>query len=109
MCGDGNPYIKLIWPDSMARTGQTLKNIFDNAKEILDKTVLAYKKNCVIPGYKIAYKVVFQDQQSLIYKLQVSNSSYKTFIKYKCIDVNLEWQIVKDLDQIFTYILHNDF
>ena len=93
----------------MARTGQTLKNIFDNAEEILDKTVLTYKENCVIPGYEIAYKVVFQDKQSLIYKLQVSNSSFKNFIKYKCIDVNLEWQIVKDLDQIFMYILHNDF
>ena len=93
----------------MARTGQTLKNIFNNAEEILDKTVLAYKENCVILGYEIAYKVVFQDKQSLIYKLQVSNSSFKNFIKYKCIDVNLEQQIVKDLDQIFTYILHNDF
>ena len=93
----------------MARTRQTLKNIFDNAEEILDKTVLTYKENCVIPGYKITYKVVFQDKQSLIYKLQVSNSSFKNFIKYKCIDVNLEQQIVKDLDQIFTYILHNDF
>ena len=38
----------------MARTGQTLKNIFDNAEEILDKTVLTYKENCVIPGYEIA-------------------------------------------------------
>ena len=95
--------------NSMARTGQTLKNIFDNAEEILDKTVLAYQENCVIPGYEIAYKVVFQDKQSLIYKLQVSNSSFKNFIKYKCIDVNLEQQIVKDLDQIFMYILHNDF
>ena len=93
----------------MARTRQTLKNIFDNAEEILDKTVLPYKENCVIPGYEIAYKVVFQDKQSLIYKLQVSNSSFKNFIKYKCIDVNLEQQIVKDLDQIFTNILHNDF
>ena len=93
----------------MARTGQTLKNIFDNAEEILDKTVLTYKENCVIPGYEIAYKVVFQDKQSLIYKLQVSNSSFKNFIKYKYIDVNLEQQIVKDLDQIFMYILHNDF
>ena len=93
----------------MARTGQTLKNIFDNAEEILDKTVLTYKENCVISGYEIAYKVVFQDKQSLIYKLQVSNSSFKNFIKYKCIDVNLEQQIIKDLDQIFTYILHNDF
>ena len=93
----------------MARTGQTLKNIFDNAEEILHKTVLAYKENCVIPGYEIAYKVVFQDKHFLIYKLQVSNSSFKNFIKYKCIDVNLEQQIVKDLDQIFTYILHNDF
>ena len=93
----------------MARTGQTLKNIFDNAEEILDKTVLTYKENCVVPGYEIAYKVVFQDKHSLIYKLQVSNSSFKNFIKYKCIDVNLEQQIVKDLDQIFMYILHNDF
>ena len=93
----------------MARTGQTLKNIFDNAQEILDKTVLTYKENCVIPGYEIAYKVVFQDKQSLIYKLQVSNSSFKNFIKYKCIDVNLEQQIIKGLDKIFTYILHNDF
>ena len=93
----------------MARTGQTLKNIFDNAEEILDKTVLIYKENCVIPGYEIAYKVVFQDKRSLIYKLQVSNSSFKHFIKYKCIDVNLERQIIKDLDQIFTYIIHNDF
>ena len=93
----------------MARTGQTLKNIFKNAEEILDKIVLTYKENCVIPGYEIAYKVVFQDKQSLIYKLQVSNSSFKNLIKYKCIDVNLEQQIIKDLDQIFTYILHNDF
>ena len=93
----------------MARTGQTLKNIFNNAEEILDKTVLTYKENCVISGYEIAYKVVFQDKQSLIYKLQVSNSSFKNFIKYKCIDVNLEQQIIKDLDQIFTYILHNNF
>ena len=62
----------------MARTGQTLKNIFDNAEEILNRTVLTYKENCVIPGYKIAYKVVFQDEQSIIYKLQVSNSSFKT-------------------------------
>ena len=66
----------------MVRTGHTLKNIFNNAEEILDKTVLAYKENCVIPGYGIAYKVVFQDNQSLIYKLQVSNSSFKNFIKY---------------------------
>ena len=95
--------------NSMARTGQTLKNIFDNAEEILDKTVLAYKDNCVISGYEIAYKVVFQDKCSLIYKLQVSNSSLNHFTKYKCIDVNLERQIVKDLDQIFTYIIHNDF
>ena len=93
----------------MARTGQTLKNIFENAEEILDKTVLANKENCVILGYEIAYKVVFQDKQSLIYKLQVSNSSFKNFIKYKCIDINLEWQIITDLDQIFRYILHNDF
>ena len=93
----------------MARTGQTLKNIFDKAEEILDKTVLTYKENCVIPGYEIAYRVVFQDKQSLIYKFQLSNSSFKNFIKYKCIDVNLKWQIIKGLDQIFTYILHNDF
>ena len=93
----------------MARTGQTMKNIFDNAEEILNKTVLTYKENCVIPGYEIAYKVVFQDKQSVIYKLQVSNSSFKNFIKYKCIDVNLEQQIIKDLDKIFMYILHNDF
>ena len=93
----------------MARTGQTLKNIFDNAEEILNKTVLAYKENCVIPRYEIAYKVVFQDEQSIIYKLQVSNSSFKNFKKYKLINVNLERQIIKDLDQIFTYILHNDF
>ena len=65
-----------------------MKNIFDNAEEILDKTVLTYKENCVIPGYEIAYTVVFQDKHSLIYKLQVSNSSFKNFIKYKCIDVN---------------------
>ena len=81
----------------MVRTGQTLKNIFDNAEEILDKTVLKYKENCVIPGYEIAYKVVFQDKQSLIYKLQVSNSSFKNFTKYKCIDVNLERQIIKEM------------
>ena len=93
----------------MARTGHTLKNIFDNAEEILDKTVLTYKENCFIPGYEIAYRVVFQDKCSLIYKLQVSNSSFKYFTKYKCIDVNLERQIIKDLDQIFTYIIHNDF
>ena len=93
----------------MARTRKTLKNIFDNAEEILDKTVLAYKENCVIPGYEIAYKFVFHPKQSLIYKLQVSNSSFKNFIKYKCIDINLEQQIIKDLDKIFTYILHNDF
>ena len=93
----------------MARTGQTLKNIFDNAEEILNKTVLAYKENCVIPGYEIAYTVIFKDQQSLIYKLQVSNSSFINFVKYKCIDVNLEQQIIKDLDKLFMYILHNDF
>ena len=93
----------------MARTGQTLTTIFDNAEEILEKTVLAYKENCVIPGYEIIYKVVFQDKHSLIYKLQVSHSSIKHFIKYKCIDINLEKQIVRDLDQIFTYIVHNDF
>ena len=94
--------------NSMVRTRQTLKNIFYNAEEIIDKTVLAYKENCVIPGYEIAYKVVFQDKQSFIYKLQVSNSLFKNFVKYKCIDIDLEQQIVKDLDQIFTYILHND-
>ena len=93
----------------MTRIRQTLKNIFDNAEEILDKTVLAYKENCVIPGYEIAYKVVFQDKQSLIYKLQLSNSSFKNFLKYKCIDINCEQQIIKDLDKIFAYILHNDF
>ena len=71
--------------------------------------VLAYKENCVIPGYEIAYTVIFKDQQSLIYKLQVSNSSFKNFVKYKCIDVNLEQQIIKDLDKLFMYILHNDF
>ena len=43
----------------MARTGQTLKTIFDKAEEILEKTVLAYMENCVIPGYEITYKVVF--------------------------------------------------
>ena len=95
--------------NSMARTGQTLKIIFDKAEEIIRKTVLTYKENCVIPGYEITYKVVFQDKHSLIYKLQVSHSSIKRFIKYKCIDVNLERQIVRDLDQIFTYIVHNDF
>ena len=93
----------------MARTGQTLKTIFDKAEEILGKTVLAYKENCVVPGYEITYKVVFQDKHSLIYKLQVSHSSIKCFTKYKCIDVNLERQIIKDLDQIFMYIVHNDF
>ena len=93
----------------MARTGHTLKIIFDNAEEILGKTVLTYKENCVIPGYEITYKVVFQDKHSLIYKLQVSSSSFKCFTKYKCINVNLERQIIKDLDQIFTYIIHNDF
>ena len=92
----------------MARTGQTLKTIFDNAEEILEKTVLAYKENCVIPGYETTYKVIFQDRYSLIYKLQVSRSSSKHFIKYKCIDINLERQIVKALDQIFTYLIHND-
>ena len=81
--------------------GQTLKTIFDKAEEILEKTVLAYTKNCVIPGYDITYKVVFQDNYSLIYKLKVSHSSIKHFIKYKCININLERQIVRDLDQIF--------
>ena len=93
----------------MARTRQTLKNIFDNAEEILDKTVLTYKENCVISGYDIAYTVIFKDQQSLIYKLQVSNSSFKNFVKYKCIDVDLEQHIINDLDKLFTYILHNDY
>ena len=93
----------------MARTGQTLKTIFDKAEEILEQTVLAYMANCVIPGYDITYKFVFQDNHSLIYKLQVSRSSIKHFIKYKSIDINLERQIVRDLDQIFTYIVHNDF
>ena len=93
----------------MARMGQTLKTIFDKAEEILEQTVLAYTENCVIPGYDIIYKVVFQDNYSLIYKLQVSRSSIKHFIKYKSIDINLERQIVRDLDQIFTYIVYNDF
>ena len=93
----------------MARTGQTLKNIFDNAEEILDKTVKTYKENCVISGYDIAYTVIFKDQQSVIYKLQVSNSSLKNFVKYKCIDIDLEQHIINDLDKLFTYILHNDF
>ena len=93
----------------MARTGQTLKIIFDKAEEIIRKTVLTYKENCVIPGYEITYKVVFQDKHSLIYKWQVSHSSIKRFIKYKCIDINLERQIIRDLDQIFMYIVHNDF
>ena len=93
----------------MARTGQTLKNIFNNAEEILDRTVNVYKGNCVILGYDIAYSVMFKDQQSLIYKLQVSNSSLKNFVKYKCIDVDLEQHIINDLYKIFTYILHNDF
>ena len=93
----------------MARTGQTLKTIFEKVEEILGKTVLAYKENCVVPGYDISYKVVYQDQYSLIYKLQVSHSLIKCFTKYKCIDINLERQIVSDLDQIFTYIIHNDF
>ena len=93
----------------MARTRQTLKYIFNNAEEILDRTVNAYKENCVILGYNIAYSVVFKDQQSLIYKLQVSNSSLKNFVKYKCIDIDLEQHIINDLDKIFTYILHNDF
>ena len=92
----------------MARTGQTLKFIFDKAEEIIRKTVLTYKENCVIPGYEITYRVVFQDKHSLVYKLQVSRSSIKHFIKYKCIDINLERQIIRDLDQIFTYIEHND-
>ena len=65
--------------NSMARTGQTLKTIFDKAEEILGKTVLTYKENCVIPGYEITYKVVFQDKHSLIYKLQVCHSSIKRF------------------------------
>ena len=93
----------------MARTGQTLKTIFNKAEEILEKTVLAYKENCVVPGYDISYKVVYQDQYSLIYKLQVSHSLIKHFTKYKCININLERQIISDLDQIFTYIIHNDF
>ena len=66
----------------MARTGQTLKYIFNNAEEILDRTVNTYKENCLILGYHIAYSVMFKDQQSLIYKLQVSNSSLKNFVKY---------------------------
>ena len=69
----------------------------------------AYKENCVISGYDIAYTVIFKDQQSLIYKLQVSNSSLKNFVKYKCIDIDLEQHIINDLDKIFMYILHNDF
>ena len=93
----------------MARTRQTLKNIFNNAEEILDRTVNAYKENCVILGFDIAYSVMFQDQQSLIYKFQVSDSSLKNFVKYKCIDIDLEQHIINDLDKIFTYILHNDF
>ena len=93
----------------MARTGQTLKNIFHNTEEILDKTVNVYKENYVISGYDITYSVVFRDEQSLIYKLQVNNSSFKNFVKYKCIDVDLEQHIINDLDKIFTYILHNDF
>ena len=93
----------------MARTGQTLKNIFDNAEEILEKTVNTYKENCVISGYDIAYTVIFKDQQSLIYKLQVSNFSFTNFVKYKCIDVDLEQHIINDLDKLFTYILHNDY
>ena len=93
----------------MARTGQTLKNIFHNTEEILDKTVNVYKENCVISGYDITYSVVFKDEQSLIYKLQVSNSSFKNFVKYKCIDADLEQHIINNLDKIFTYILHNDF
>ena len=52
---------------------------------------------------------MFKDQQSLIYKLQVSNSSLKSFVKYKSIDVDLEQQIINALDKIFTYILHYDF
>ena len=93
----------------MARTGQTLNDAFENAQEILDRTVNAYKENCVIPGYEIAYTIIFKDQCSLVYKLQVSNSLLKNFIKYKCIDINLEEHIIRDLDKIFTYILHNDF
>ena len=93
----------------MVRTRQTLKYIFNNAEEILDRTVNAYKENCLILGYNIVYSVMFKDQQSLIYKLQVSNSSLKTFVKYKCIDIDLEQHIINDLDKIFTYILHNDF
>ena len=93
----------------MARTGQTLKYIFNNAEEILDRTVNACKENCLILGYHIAYSVMFKDQQSLIYKLQVSNSSLKNFVKYKSIDVDLEQQIINALDNIFTYILHYDF
>ena len=85
-----------------------MQTIFDNAEEILEKTVLTYKENCVFSGYEIIYKVVFQDKHSLVYKLQVSRS-LNIFIKYKCININLERQIVRDLDQIFMYIIHNDF
>ena len=92
----------------MARTGQTLKYILNNAEEILDKTVNTYQENCLILGYNIRYSVVFKDQQSLIYRLQVSNSSLKSFVKYKSIDVDLEQQIINALDKIFTYILHYD-
>ena len=86
-----------------------LKIFSNNAEEILDRTVNTYKENCVILGYDIAYSVMFKDQQSLIYKLQVSNSSLKNFVKYKCIDIDLEQHISNHLDKIFTNILHNDF
>ena len=92
----------------MARTGQTLKYILNNAEEILDKTVNTYQENCLIPGYNIRYSFMFKDQQPLIYKLQVSNSSLKSFFKYKSIDIDLEQQIINALDKIFMYILHYD-
>lgn len=37
----------------MARTGKTLKDVLNNAEEILEKTVKVYQEDCEIKGYNI--------------------------------------------------------
>ena len=85
----------------MARTGKTLKDVLNNVEEILEKTVYIYQEVCEIKGYDIKHKVIFKDDKSFVYQLQVK-PPVTNIIKYR--NINLEDQIISSLDGIFTHI-----
>ena len=88
----------------MARTGKILKDVLNNVEEILEKTVYIYQEVCEIKGYDIKHKVIFKDDKSFVYQLQVSKPPVTNIIKYRNININLEDQIISSLDGIFTHI-----